>query len=681
MRWTTGSSRVEGLLVDWALTLPEAATPLPAAWLDDAEVAAELARSQRNRAREAAPEAELILRLAELRPDGDDPPPGAPGSRRRGWRRTDPELPGVSGFFPDELAHVLNLGRGTAAVRARRARTWQECLPATFAAMHRGEIDERRAGVLADVLQHTGPEVARVVESGLLDEAVDLSLAELRRRALAALAELDAPAVQQRHDEARRAADVRANDTGDGMATLAGDLTVDEAAACYAVVDSLAAMAKADGDPRPIGRLRAAIMAMLILRPAEHGRPGVTVHLAVTAILDGLEGTGSRGGEVDGLGIGAQQLRDLLRRVGALGLTAPNGGSLTVAITDRDGRLLATATPAELARRAGEDCPAHPVRGTGCACPVLGPPAPTDGYEPTVAQRRFATVRDRRCRFPNCGQRVGWADLDHVVPHAHGGRTSCANLCCACRSHHRLTTFASGWSFRMERDGTLHVTSPSGVHRTTRPPGRRPPAPPDDHGTTPRTTRRSEPAGTAGYCSRAGSVACGQRDPVVPGDVPAHEAGPGGQRPLLVQPARHELVEGPLHVAADEAVHDPPRHLGARLALLLRRIDVQAAEHFGLVVLEDAVQEALVRGDVPLVVGEVVAVLLGGHVGRRPAPRPAVDRPEPLPGSHDRREVDLGVGRAHRPHVLAGGQVSAQGVHEVLGEPGHARQDSAGLRR
>ena len=223
---------VEGFLADWVEFPAEPERRLPASWLDDAAVAEELGRIQRNRARDTAREAELINRLAELRPDVEDPPPGTPGARRPGWRKTDLELPGVSEFFPDELAHVLNLGRGTAAFRARRARTWQESLPATLDAMKRGRIDERRAGVLADALQHAKPELARAVEAGLLPEAADLSLAELRRRALAALAELDASAMRRRHDEAKRAADVRAYPTGDGMATLAGDMTVEEAAAC-----------------------------------------------------------------------------------------------------------------------------------------------------------------------------------------------------------------------------------------------------------------------------------------------------------------------------------------------------------------------------------------------------------------------------------------------------------------
>jgi hypothetical protein len=79
---------------------------------------------------------------------------------------------------------------------------------------------------------------------------------------------------------------------------------------------------------------------------------------------------------------------------------------------------------------------------------------------------------------------VGWTDLDHVHPHARGGKTACTNLCCLCRSHHRLKTFAPGWAFVMEADGTLHVTTPSGITRTTRPPGLRPPEPPpgEPHG-------------------------------------------------------------------------------------------------------------------------------------------------------------------------------------------------------
>jgi hypothetical protein len=150
---------------------------------------------------------------------------------------------------------------------------------------------------------------------------------------------------------------------------------------------------------------------------------------------------------------------------------------VTLALID-DGALRATTPLDRLRRLARRSCPDHPD-GT-CGCSVLGRPAEVDRHDPSPGQQAFVHTRDRTCRFPTCGQRVGWADADHVVPHAHGGATDCANLCCLCRSHHRLKTFARGWRFTMSDDGVLTVTTPSGVTRTTRPPGLRPPPPATD---------------------------------------------------------------------------------------------------------------------------------------------------------------------------------------------------------
>jgi hypothetical protein len=233
-------------------------------------------------------------------------------------------------------------------------------------------------------------------------------------------------------------------------------------------------MLKADGDGRPMGQLRAAVLADLIRRPWQPGRT-LTAHLSVLAPLASLAGASTEPGEVNGLPITAAQLRELLAQFGALGLTAPAGGSCTVAVTDPDGTLRATVGDGRLARLARRGCPAHPAGD--CGCPVLDRPPATEAYQPTAAQRIWVTTRDRTCRFPNCGQRVGWADLDHVLEHARGGATCCTNLCCLCRSHHRLKTRYRDWQFRMDADGVLHVTTPSGITRTTRPPGLRPPVP------------------------------------------------------------------------------------------------------------------------------------------------------------------------------------------------------------
>jgi hypothetical protein len=258
------------------------------------------------------------------------------------------------------------------------------------------------------------------------------------------------------------------------------------AAAMRDAVDQLARMLQRDGDDRPVGVLRAQVLEDLVLRPWDTSRPPVTAHLDITAPLSALGGTvTARGdaaptGTVDGGAVTAAHLKQLLADLGACGVRPPAGGSCTVAITADDGRQLAAATLGELRHLVRRGCPDHPVPA-GCGCPVLAVPPQVDRYRPTPAQRRFVTSRDRQCRHPGCRNRAGWADLDHVVPHAAGGPTTCANLCCSCRRHHRLKTHARGWRFVLHPDGTLQVTTPSGVTRTTRPPGLDPPAVlPDD---------------------------------------------------------------------------------------------------------------------------------------------------------------------------------------------------------
>src|SRR3954465_1341508 len=199
-----GSSVVEGMLVDWVQTRPTPEPRLPVSWLSAEEKAEELARLQANRARDAAREAELILGLAADRPEQLDPPPGSPGSRRGAWK-PDGELPGVSDSFPAELSMVLNCGRGTAVWRARRAWGWMALLPQTFAALRRGELDERRAQELFDALQHADPELVPLVDAAIWHETPSLlTLGALRRRALALLLELDPESAEENRARAAR---------------------------------------------------------------------------------------------------------------------------------------------------------------------------------------------------------------------------------------------------------------------------------------------------------------------------------------------------------------------------------------------------------------------------------------------------------------------------------------------
>jgi hypothetical protein len=164
---------------------------------------------------------------------------------------------------------------------------------------------------------------------------------------------------------------------------------------------------------------------------------------------------------VDGEPVTTDLAREFLERLDALcpgGLQAPIDGTLMLSVVDADGRLLAAVTRREL-----ESAVRH---GRG-----LCPPPGIDRYQPSPAQRRFTTTRDRTCRHYGCGNRAGWADLDHVLAHAEGGETDCTNLCCLCRRHHRLKTHAHGWHYVMTPHGMLTITTPSGITRVSRPPG------------------------------------------------------------------------------------------------------------------------------------------------------------------------------------------------------------------
>jgi Domain of unknown function (DUF222) len=450
---------------------------LPVGEWSDAEQALELQRVQRLKSVLAAYEAAVVMGLAGHRPgDGG---------------QADGPIPGTDEFFADELAVVTNATVRSAARLAADSYVLVERLPCVWAALADGELDWPRARMFVDVLGSTAVGVAEAVAPRVLPDAVSLSLGRLRARLMREALSEDEDAAERRRSEAEQRADVRVHPTGDGMSELVVELPSPVAAACWSTVDELAWMRRNDGDARPIGQLRAGVLADLILRPWDTSRPAVTAQLMVVAPLETLAPGGTGTAEVDGLPITAAHVRELLARLDAVcpgGLRAPAGGSLRVAVTGADGGLLALPGRAELARIARVGCAAHPEGR--CGCPVLGPPAPVDRYVPSAAQRRFVKYRDRTCRQPNCGQSVGRVDLDHVVAYGDGGPTDCDNLCCLCRRHHRLKTHAPGWRFVLTGDGRLRVTTPSGITRTTRPPGLRdrieqpalppPPAPPEE---------------------------------------------------------------------------------------------------------------------------------------------------------------------------------------------------------
>jgi hypothetical protein len=161
-------------------------------------------------------------------------------------------------------------------------------------------------------------------------------------------------------------------------------------------------------------------------------------------------------------------------------LAATGGGELVerprIAVTDAlSGTLLALTDLPEL-RRVGS-CGSRECSRRPSACthdltgrPGLGLPGASVGYRPPAPLDRWVRARDRRCRFPGCRRRVPRnGELDHDRPYPLGP-TSATNLTGYCTGHHRGKHQAPGWRHALAPDGTLTVTTPTGLTAVTTPP-------------------------------------------------------------------------------------------------------------------------------------------------------------------------------------------------------------------
>ena len=75
------------------------------------------------------------------------------------------------------------------------------------------------------------------------------------------------------------------------------------------------------------------------------------------------------------------------------------------------------------------------------------------------ALRRALHHRDRGCRFPGCGVRVGQGH--HIRHWANGGPTTLSNLALLCRRHHR-DVHEEGYPVDRQPDGELQFRRPDG---------------------------------------------------------------------------------------------------------------------------------------------------------------------------------------------------------------------------
>jgi len=277
------------------------------------------------------------------------------------------------------------------------------------------------------------------VEAQVLPKAPQQTVAELRRCVRRAIAAADPVAVERRHQQAKAERGVRFVPEPDGMATIIARLAADDARLVFLAVDALArGRHTAEGgrnsgigiDARRADALLDIAQAALAQRrlPQAQGRP---VHLDVVIDLPTLLHLAEHPAELVGYG----------------------------------------PLPASVARRLAGDAAWRRLVTDPITDPLTGHLLDYGRrtYRPPQPLIDFITARDRRCRFPGCGQPARRCDIDHATPWSAGGATAAANCGALCRRHHRLKTHG-GWKLTMRPDGVAVWKTRTGREYAVSPP-------------------------------------------------------------------------------------------------------------------------------------------------------------------------------------------------------------------
>ncbi|MGW6201318.1 DUF222 domain-containing protein [Kribbella sp. NPDC055110] len=363
----------------------------------------------------------------------------------------------------DELGLVWQLHKGAAMARIHLSCELVHNFPATLRALEEGLLTERAAfTIVRELSVLDDPEAMGAAETALLEWAGNHPLQKIKQEAQREAARRSPDARSKSHARAMDERSVRIFPNSDGTAEL---IHTQDALDAGAVMNSLtraAANRRRHGDTRSMDQLRADIALDRLLPRTDTRRVGESVDTADTedstvgadatvvihatgaeirALIDGENGTG---GTAEHYGpIPQESLRKHLTR------------TLTRSLLPGAGR-------SRLGLRISDE-------------PPTGKP---DRYTPDAATDRFVRQRDRTCQFPGCNQPAEFADVDHRVAFAEGGRTTTDNLHCLCRHHHRLK-HEGGWVVTSDPDGTTTWSSPTGRRYRTPPADRGSPDPPD----------------------------------------------------------------------------------------------------------------------------------------------------------------------------------------------------------
>ena len=160
---------------------------------------------------------------------------------------------------PDkDIAFAFREPVGAAQRRLWWCKRLRRMLPGTWRRFVAGDLTERHVTRLVEVTATVDdPELMAKVEERVLPRAGVKTADELARAARDTINRLDPDGQQRRAKAARDEADVAFYDGEDGMGDVVMHAPIEDAVLVKMGVDAYAASAKAGGDPRPIGVLRA----------------------------------------------------------------------------------------------------------------------------------------------------------------------------------------------------------------------------------------------------------------------------------------------------------------------------------------------------------------------------------------------------------------------------------------
>jgi len=339
-----------------------------------------------------------------------------------------------------EVAARLRLSPSTGEHRVVVAQTLVAILPATLAALHRGEIDYRKAAVLAEAALGLSAEQARQVEGLTLPQAGLRTVGQHRAAVERAVLQVDPRGAAEQHEIAAAGRRVDFEPQPAGMGTVTAQLPADGMAAVRAVLDAAATAMKADlpNDVRTVDQRRADALVQLAHVSLDSGRLG-----------------GAPAG---------QRLARFHGHRATVQVTVPY--STLIGLDDQPGELSGYGPiPASIARR---------VAAGGTWRRLLTDPASgalldygTTRYQPPQDLIDHIIARDRSCIFTGCAQPARRCQLDHTNPNPHGP-TSHTNLAPMCHPHHNGKTHG-GWNADQPQPGRFHWTSPTGHSYTVEP--------------------------------------------------------------------------------------------------------------------------------------------------------------------------------------------------------------------